>query len=86
MLWPTFMHHRKLLGPLCTAAWQTVRERHRTRSLPGANRASYRLSVIATPAAAVAAGADILVVGRPITGAPDPVAAARAIVAEIAGA
>jgi orotidine-5'-phosphate decarboxylase len=37
----------------------------------------------ATPAAAVAAGADYLVVGRPITAAPDPVAAARAIVEEI---
>ena len=36
----------------------------------------------ATPAAAVAAGADYLVVGRPITQAPDPSAAARAILAE----
>ncbi len=38
---------------------------------------------VATPAEAVRAGADLLVVGRPITGAPDPAAAARAIVAEI---
>jgi orotidine-5'-phosphate decarboxylase len=38
---------------------------------------------IATPAAAVRAGADYLVVGRPITGAPDPVAASNAIVADI---
>jgi orotidine-5'-phosphate decarboxylase len=38
---------------------------------------------IATPASAIAAGADFLVVGRPITGAPDPVAAADAIVAEM---
>ena len=38
----------------------------------------------ATPAAAIAAGADYLVVGRPITAAPDPVSAARAIVEEIA--
>jgi orotidine-5'-phosphate decarboxylase len=40
---------------------------------------------IATPASAVAAGADLLVVGRPITRADDPVAAARAIAAELAG-
>jgi orotidine-5'-phosphate decarboxylase len=38
---------------------------------------------IATPSSAIAAGADYLVVGRPITGAPDPVAAADAIVAEM---
>lgn len=35
-----------------------------------------------TPAAAVAAGADWLVVGRPVTAAEDPVAAAQAITAE----
>jgi orotidine-5'-phosphate decarboxylase len=34
---------------------------------------------IATPEAALAAGADILVIGRAITGAEDPVAASRAI-------
>jgi orotidine-5'-phosphate decarboxylase len=34
---------------------------------------------IATPKAAVAAGADVLVIGRAITGAADPVNAARAI-------
>jgi len=38
---------------------------------------------VTTPADALAAGADHLVVGRPITGADDPVAAARSIVAEI---
>ena len=38
---------------------------------------------IMTPAAAIAAGADYLVVGRPITAAPDPKAAAEAIVDEI---
>jgi len=37
----------------------------------------------ATPAAAIAAGADYLVVGRPIVNAADPVAAAAAIIAEI---
>jgi orotidine-5'-phosphate decarboxylase len=40
----------------------------------------------ATPAAALTAGADYLVVGRPITQAKDPVAAAAAIVAEMAAA
>jgi len=40
----------------------------------------------ATPAAAIAAGADYVVVGRPITAAADSAAAAAAIVAEIAGA
>jgi orotidine-5'-phosphate decarboxylase len=38
----------------------------------------------ATPASAVADGADLLVVGRPITRAGDPVDAARAIVADLA--
>jgi orotidine-5'-phosphate decarboxylase len=41
---------------------------------------------IMTPARAIAAGADYLVVGRPITEAADANAAAEAIVAEIAGA
>jgi orotidine-5'-phosphate decarboxylase len=38
---------------------------------------------VATPGDAIRAGADYLVVGRPITGAPAPAAAAAAIVAEI---
>ncbi len=38
---------------------------------------------IATPGAAARSGADLLVIGRPILKAPDPVAAARAIAAEI---
>ena len=41
---------------------------------------------IMTPSAAIAAGADYLVVGRPIVAAPDPQAAAEAIVAEVASA
>jgi len=38
---------------------------------------------VMTPAQAVAVGADYLVVGRPITQAPDPAAAARAILDEM---
>ena len=38
----------------------------------------------ATPAKAIAAGADYLVVGRPVVAAPDPRAVAEAIIAEIA--
>jgi len=38
---------------------------------------------VETPAAAIRAGADLLVVGRPITEAPDPVEAARKIEAEL---
>jgi orotidine-5'-phosphate decarboxylase len=41
---------------------------------------------VATPAAAVRAGARWLVVGRPITAQPDPAAAARAILEELRGA
>jgi orotidine-5'-phosphate decarboxylase len=41
---------------------------------------------VATPAQAIKAGADYLVVGRPITAAVDPRAAAAAVVQEIAGA
>jgi orotidine-5'-phosphate decarboxylase len=40
----------------------------------------------ATPTEAIKAGADFLVVGRPILAAPDPRAAAQAIVDEIAAA
>jgi orotidine-5'-phosphate decarboxylase len=38
---------------------------------------------VATPEAAIRAGADYLVIGRPITQAADPVAAVRAILSEI---
>jgi orotidine-5'-phosphate decarboxylase len=39
---------------------------------------------VATPRAALDAGADYLVIGRPITGAADPKGAAAAIIAELA--
>jgi orotidine-5'-phosphate decarboxylase len=50
---------------------------------PGAARDDQARS--ATPAAALAAGADVLVVGRAVTGAPDPEAAAAAVLDEMTG-
>ena len=41
---------------------------------------------VRTPGDAIESGADTLVVGRPITTAADPAAAARTIIAEIAAA
>jgi orotidine-5'-phosphate decarboxylase len=60
-----------------------------TLVIPGirpAGAASGDQKRVATPASAIAAGASYLVVGRPITQAPDPVAAAAAILDEIATA
>jgi orotidine-5'-phosphate decarboxylase len=57
--------------------------------VPGVRPASADLndqSRVATPADAVRAGADYLVVGRPITAARDPREAARVIVNDIAAA
>ena len=41
---------------------------------------------VVTPGEAIRAGADVLVVGRPITGADDPIEAAKSIVEEMAAA
>ncbi|HEX4825711.1 MAG TPA: orotidine-5'-phosphate decarboxylase [Candidatus Polarisedimenticolaceae bacterium] len=51
---------------------------------PAGPRAPDDQARVATPASALAAGADRLVIGRPITAAADPVAAADAIAEEIA--
>jgi orotidine-5'-phosphate decarboxylase len=55
---------------------------------PGVRPASASLddqTRVMTPADAIAAGSSYLVVGRPITAADDPLAALKAINAEIAG-
>jgi orotidine-5'-phosphate decarboxylase len=48
-----------------------------------AGSASHDQARVATPEAALAAGADLLVIGRPITGAADPGAAAAALAATL---
>jgi len=48
-----------------------------------AGSASNDQARVATPEEALLAGADLLVIGRPITGAPDPGAAAAAIAASL---
>ena len=53
---------------------------------PVENRVEADQKRIMTPAAAISAGADYLVIGRPIRDAADPKTAAAAIQAEIAGA
>ena len=40
---------------------------------------------VMTPRDAVSAGADVLVIGRPITGADDPIAAAKTIADSLRG-
>ncbi len=54
-----------------------------TPGIRPANAATDDQRRVATPTAALRAGADLLVVGRPIRDAQDPLATARAILAEI---
>jgi orotidine-5'-phosphate decarboxylase len=68
---------RPLLGPGMVLVTPGIR--------PGDSEKGDQKRVM-TPSAAIAAGADYLVVGRPVVAAPDPKAAADAIVAEIAAA
>jgi orotidine-5'-phosphate decarboxylase len=49
---------------------------------PAGSRVGDQVRVV-TPAEAIAAGASHIVVGRPITDAPDPASAARRILAQI---
>jgi orotidine-5'-phosphate decarboxylase len=69
---------RRTLGP----AWVTVVPGIR----PGAAQSRDDQRRVATAADAIRAGATAVVVGRPITAAPDPPAAAAAILREIAAA
>jgi orotidine-5'-phosphate decarboxylase len=55
-----------------------------TPGIRPANAATNDQQRVMTPAAAIAAGASYLVIGRPITRAPDPLAALRQIDGEIA--
>ena len=57
-----------------------------TPGIRPAGAASGDQARIATPAAAIKAGADLLVIGRPISEAPDAKAAVEKIAAEMAGA
>ncbi len=78
-------------GVVCSAREVTALKRQNGRNfklvVPGIRptwASSDDQKRIVTPAKAVADGADFLVIGRPITGADDPVAAADKISAEIA--
>jgi orotidine-5'-phosphate decarboxylase len=65
---------RSLLGPDAAIVTPGVRP---------AGSGSDDQSRVATPAAAIAAGASHLVIGRPITAAADPLAAFNQIAAEV---
>jgi orotidine-5'-phosphate decarboxylase len=65
---------RKIVGPGMALVTPGIR--------PAGAKADDQKRVM-TPAKAISAGADYLVVGRPVVEAPDPKAAAEAIVAEI---
>src|SRR6266850_82744 len=67
---------RRALGPRWTIVTPGIRPAERSDDQKR----------VATPTAAIRAGADAIVVGRPITAVPDPKAAAAAILSEIAAA
>jgi len=71
-------HEIALIREACGAGFLIV-----TPGIRPAGTASGDQARLATPAAALRAGADYLVVGRPILTAGDPVAAAEAIVGEM---
>jgi orotidine-5'-phosphate decarboxylase len=79
-------------GVVCAASdLGVVRQRGSTllAAVPGirpAGAVAHDQVRVATPAGALAAGADLLVVGRPLTGAADPGAAAASLRAEMEAA
>jgi orotidine-5'-phosphate decarboxylase len=77
-------------GVVCSAREAASLRRHLgngfclvTPGIRPAGAATNDQSRVATPRQAIADGSDYLVIGRPITGAPDPLAALLAINAEI---
>jgi orotidine-5'-phosphate decarboxylase len=77
-------------GVVCSAREASLLRRHCgpdfvlvTPGIRPAQDAAGDQKRVVTPAAAVAAGADYLVIGRPITQAPDPLAALHRIVEEL---
>jgi orotidine-5'-phosphate decarboxylase len=83
-------HEAGLVGVVCSP-FDLIRIRstlpeHFLTVVPGirpADAAAHDQKRVATPHAAMATGADILVIGRAITGASDPVAACAKILAEL---
>lgn len=76
-------------SPVEAAAMRTLLGKDALVVTPGvrpAGSATQDQSRIATPAAAIRSGSSLLVVGRPITQAADPVSAFDAIAAEVASA
>jgi orotidine-5'-phosphate decarboxylase len=77
---------RGALGPAWVIVTPGVRPAPAPAAGAGAARAGDDQKRVATPTDAIRAGADAIVVGRPITGAADPRAAAAAILDEMARA
>jgi orotidine-5'-phosphate decarboxylase len=77
-------HEIKAIRRACGKEFLIVVPGVRPRQSGGARRDDQ--ARVATPGDAIRAGADYLVIGRPITAAPDPRAAAQAILAEMGAA